>query len=335
MITSGFKNAVSQMLSNGGTAKGLLPIKDVSGTTVYLADYDDFPYDVETGFTLTASAAGISVGSGNTAATESDYQLETPITSGLTGVVTVDKGVESGDAYITLNIALTNTSGSSISVSEICYKQEFKVAATQSGTTTSSAVCMVDRSVLGTALVIPASGQAALTYKLKAAISSGGGTLVTKSVTANGIYDPQDDNADGYSLVTVSVQPNVGTKSITQNGTYNASSDSLDGYSQVSVNVSGGVTFYVNNGLVATHEGYYTSVNLSQTLTSGTKLLLSFIDDTTVFNQILTYTGGTMSFTIDVYTFELTSSTLGITYYSGDWRDIYAKLSELDSSQTY
>ena len=369
MITSGFKNAVSQMLSNGDTAKGLLPIKDVSGTTVYLAGYDDFPYDVETGFTLTASAAGISVGSGSTAATENDYQLETPITSGLTGVVTVDKGVESGDAYITLNITLTNTSGSSISVSEICYKQEFKVAATQSGTTTSSAVCMVDRSVLDTALVIPASGQAALTYKLKAALSPGGGTLVTKSVTANGTYDPQDDSADGYSLVTVnvspnvgtknigangtynassdsldgysqvtvSVNPNVGTKSITQNGTYNASSDSLDGYSQVSVNVSGGggVTFYVNNGLVATHEGYYTSVNLSQTLTSGTKLVLSFIDNTTVFNQILTYTGGTMSFTIDVYTFELTSSTLGITYYSGDWRDIYAKLSELDSSQTY
>lgn len=238
MITSGFKNAVSQMLSNGGTAKGLLPIKDVSGTTVYLADYDDFPYDVETGFTLTASAAGISVGSGSTAATENDYQLETPITSGLTGVVTVDKGVDSGSAYITLNIALTNTSGSSITISEICYKQEFKVAATQSGTTTSSAVCMVDRSVLDTALTIAASGQAVLTYKLKAAISSGGGTLVTKSVTANGTYDPQDDNADGYSLVTVAVQPNVGTKNIGANGTYNASSDSLDGYSQVTVSVS-------------------------------------------------------------------------------------------------
>lgn len=238
MITSGFKNAVSQMLSNGDTAKGLLPIKDVSGTTVYLADYDDFPYDVETGFTLTASAAGISVGSGNTAATENDYQLVTPITSGLTGVVTVSKGVESGSAYITLNIALTNTSGSSITISEICYKQEFKVAATQSGTTTSSAVCMVDRSVLDTALTIPASGQAVLTYKLKAAISSGGGTLVTKSVTANGTYDPQDDNADGYSLVTVSVQPNVGTKNIGANGTYNASSDSLDGYSSVTVSVS-------------------------------------------------------------------------------------------------
>ena len=273
MITSGFKNAVSQMLSNGDTAKGLLPIKDVSGTTVYLADYDDFPYDVETGFTLTASAAGISVGSGNTAVTEGDYQLATPITSGLTGSVTVDKGVESGSAYITLNIVLTNTSASAITVSEICYKQEFKVSSTQGGTTTSTAVCMVDRSLLDTPIAIAASGQAVLSYKLKASLSSGGGTLVPKTITQNGIYDPEDDSADGYSLVTVNVaqstlitkaitangtyeaqddnadgysevsvnvSPNVGTKSITANGTYNASSDSLDGYSTVDVNVSGG-----------------------------------------------------------------------------------------------
>ena len=370
MITSGFKNAVSQMLSNGDTAKGLLPIKDVSGTTVYLADYDDFPYDVETGFTLTASAAGISVGSGSTAATENDYQLVTPITSGLTGVVTVSKGVESGSAYITLNIALTNTSGSSISVSEICYKQEFKVAATQSGTTTSSAVCMVDRSVLDTALTIAASGQAVLTYKLKTALSSGGGsTLVPKLVSQNGIYDPQDDSADGYSLVTVAVQPNVGTKNIGANGTYNASSDSLDGYSSVTVSVSpnvgtknitqngtypasvdnldgysqvvvnvsggGGVTFYLNNGQVASDGGSYITTNLDSTLPSNRLLLLSVHDGSNIVNHIFTYTGGTMVFTADIYEFTLTSTTIGITYYPGDYRNIYAKLSELDSSQVY
>lgn len=373
MITSGFKNAVSQMLSNGGTAKGLLPIKDVSGTTVYLADYDDFPYDVETGFTLTASAAGISIGSGNTAVTEGDYQLATPITSGLTGSVTVDKGVESGSAYITLNVVLTNTSASSITVSEICYKQEFKVASTQGGTTTSTAVCMVDRSLLDTPIAIAASGQAVLSYKLKASLSSGGGTLVPKTITQNGVYDPEDDSADGYSLVTVnvaqstlitktisangtyeaqddnadgysevsvSVSPNVGTKSITQNGTYNASSDSLDGYSQVSVNVSGGgVTFYLDNGQIATSEGYYITTNLSQQLPANTLVLLSINDNSYgVKNYIITYTGGTMvlpSYDYDGYEITITPTTIGLTYYGGDWRNIYAKLSELDPTQIY
>lgn len=35
--------------------------------------------------------------------------------------------------------------------------------------------------------------------------SGGGGTLVTKSITANGTYSAEDDNADGYSEVTVNV----------------------------------------------------------------------------------------------------------------------------------
>jgi len=34
---------------------------------------------------------------------------------------------------------------------------------------------------------------------------SGGATLISKTITENGIYDPADDNADGYSGVTVNV----------------------------------------------------------------------------------------------------------------------------------
>jgi len=49
--------------------------------------------------------------------------------------------------------------------------------------------------------------------KIKDAVSSGGGggssVLVTKTVTANGVYSASDDNADGYSGVTVNVVPNV------------------------------------------------------------------------------------------------------------------------------
>lgn len=75
------------------------------------------------------------------------------------------------------------------------------------------------------------------------ALGSGGGgsepTLITKNITANDTYNASDDSADGYSSVTVNVQPNVGTKSITGNGTYKASDDNLDGYSEVSVNVAG------------------------------------------------------------------------------------------------
>ena len=42
------------------------------------------------------------------------------------------------------------------------------------------------------------------------AISTGGGsTLITKSITANGTYNASNDNADGYSSVTVAVPSRV------------------------------------------------------------------------------------------------------------------------------
>lgn len=41
--------------------------------------------------------------------------------------------------------------------------------------------------------------------KLERQVSSGGSTLITKSITANGTYNAEDDDADGYSSVTVNV----------------------------------------------------------------------------------------------------------------------------------
>ena len=66
--------------------------------------------------------------------------------------------------------------------------------------------------------------------------------LVAKSITANGEYDPEDDNADGYSGVTVNVpssQPNLQSKTVTQNGTVTPD-QGYDGLSSVVVDVSGG-----------------------------------------------------------------------------------------------
>lgn len=46
--------------------------------------------------------------------------------------------------------------------------------------------------------------------------SGGGGTLITKSITENGTYSAQDDNADGYSQVTVNVSGG-GSESVVSN----------------------------------------------------------------------------------------------------------------------
>ena len=95
-----------------------------------------------------------------------------------------------------------------------------------------------------------------LPSEMPAAIDSiptgGASVLVSKTITQNGAYDPQDDNADGYSDVTVNV-PNTYTASdegkvvssgaliaqtaratpITQNGTYDTTENN-----SVTVNAS-------------------------------------------------------------------------------------------------
>jgi hypothetical protein len=71
-------------------------------------------------------------------------------------------------------------------------------------------------------------------------LSGGGGSsavLISKNITENGTYNASSDNADGYSSVSVEVEPDLTTKSITENGTYNAASDNADGYSAVTVDV--------------------------------------------------------------------------------------------------
>jgi hypothetical protein len=88
-----------------------------------------------------------------------------------------------------------------------------------------------------------------------------GGALVaqtSRNVTVNGTYDTTENNE-------VVVNVSGGTliqKTITQNGTYNASDDDADGYSSVTVNVSGGGTTRVelmHQGQVSTTSAYATA----------------------------------------------------------------------------
>ena len=94
------------------------------------------------------------------------------------------------------------------------------------------------------------------------------GTLVTKTISDNGTYDPANDNADGYSQVTVNLP--LGTKTITTNDTYNASSDGLKGFSSVTVSVSGGSSFTptFTETLIGDNSSHASSFTLSEAYTN-------------------------------------------------------------------
>ena len=60
--------------------------------------------------------------------------------------------------------------------------------------------------------------------------------LGTLEATENKIYKASDEDLEGYSQVTVNVQPNLQTKSVTVNGTVEPD-EGYDGLSEVTVNV--------------------------------------------------------------------------------------------------
>lgn len=85
----------------------------------------------------------------------------------------------------------------------------------------------------------------------KAGEGSGGDVTIEQlNVTENGTYS---EEGKAYSPVIVEVpEPTLITKTITENGTYNASEDNADGYSQVTVNVP----LPQNAKLITTAESY-------------------------------------------------------------------------------
>ena len=171
MFTKWFKKAVKCMIpSTFGYSKGNIAFsttfKDITGVNRYIIApiWADNMY----AYTNTASAVGITVGSGNTPATDEDYCLETPITSGLTGVIAFSKGNDSGDIpWLSMNIVLQNSTNSDITVKEIGLKGAMHYGNTAGGARSSQAVFLIDRTVLATPVTIPAGSNAAIIYTLK------------------------------------------------------------------------------------------------------------------------------------------------------------------------
>jgi hypothetical protein len=103
--------------------------------------------------------------------------------------VTVSKTVDvNSNSTIELELSLSNTSGSDITIAEIGYKQEFSASTTQSGTTTNDYVFLIDRTVLSSPATIAAGGSAVITY-----------SLTTKFGASGGVTDVE---VDGVSVVT-------------------------------------------------------------------------------------------------------------------------------------
>ena len=168
MVTKNFKNLLGMMLQSAAATVGVLPVADVTGRIWYSPANFAFPGSRTAAVTTNATAAGISVGTGSTAATENDVNLENTLTSGVSlSVTTPTLGQEGGEPYIEYVVTVTNTSGAELTVSEIGYKQTLKGTPKPDSTSASDVVCLIDRTVLDEAITLAANQAGTIVYRLK------------------------------------------------------------------------------------------------------------------------------------------------------------------------
>ena len=111
--------------------------------------------------------------------------------------------------------------------------------------------------------------------KIEKQVGGGGSTLITKTITANGTYDPADDDADGYSEVTVAIPSGTaGTPTATKGSVSNHSISVTPSVTNTAGVISGGTitgtavtvsaSELVSGSETKTSNGTYDVTNLAQ-----------------------------------------------------------------------
>lgn len=105
------------------------------------------------------TGVGIVLGSGTTPPTIHDYQLESPITSGLTPLVSTTHDADNNLVY---NITLTSTATEPISIGEIGIRSGF-----YAGANSGLNYALMERTVLDEPVIIPAGGIGVVEYTIR------------------------------------------------------------------------------------------------------------------------------------------------------------------------
>lgn len=173
MITRNFENLLASLLEapNANTFYGGLPVINVNGVTRFLSgSWRAFPYSVTGSAALDKTSAGISIGTGGSAESALDINLEQTITSGVTVSITAAHGCEApGTLYKDYTLTVTNNGAEAIAIREIGYKQSLYIEAVPgpaSAASDFSEVFLLDRTVLNPAVVIQAGDAGVIKYRL-------------------------------------------------------------------------------------------------------------------------------------------------------------------------
>lgn len=169
MFTRNMYMFLRSTLMSSATVKGILPAMTVTGIPVFLFNsFDRYPNARSEGFTLDFAAAGISIGRGTIPTNELDWNLHDHISGGVSASVTSRSVYSDGeDPCLKNNITVTNTSGSDITIGEICYKQTVRASPIPNGTNYEDRVIMLDRTLIEPTITLRPGDATVIEYVLK------------------------------------------------------------------------------------------------------------------------------------------------------------------------
>jgi len=102
---------------------------------------------------------------------------------------------------------------------------------------------------------------------------------------------------------------------------------------QTVINVTGGGgEYYLNDGLIGSSGGTYVTCNLDKTLVNGYYLVVVNDSLGSTYYNYMEWNGTTQTLSIGNWQLQITSTTAGLTYYSGNWRNIYCDILSLGGS---
>lgn len=173
-----FIAATIQLLSTETSLqKTIIPALKLTGDTFYLANSgwgitSNRSNSIQIAPMSAAVSRGIYLGTGDTAVTENDYTLASPITSGLSASAPSGAvAYNNGNPYLNQTYLLTNSTDSDITIREMCeVANGLGVANPDTGSFASSPM-MIWREVLSTPVTVPANGSAVLTIKKQVDLS--------------------------------------------------------------------------------------------------------------------------------------------------------------------
>ena len=115
---------------------------------------------------------GIALGSGTTPVTDEDYTMESLITSGISAsFASQAKAYDAieGKSYAYVNITVTNTGASDVTISEIGLFITSRCSTTRGDSVSTGAevTVMVDHTLLNTSVTIPANEAAVIQYRFE------------------------------------------------------------------------------------------------------------------------------------------------------------------------